>query len=409
MGFGCPERMRDGLERVRAADAVTVGTITVDSFTRLGNYGAAERAVAAGEELNGYPLLAHSARTTRAVVAGIADEDFPVQVRHGTPKPQDLFRAMLKAGLSATEGGPVSYSLPYGRDRLTETTDAWADACRVLRDSPGGHVESFGGCMLGQLCPPSLLVALSVLEAIFMREHGIVSVSLSYAQQTNADQDVEALCALRLLAGELLSDMDWHIVFYAFMGMFPASAVGAAKLSEVGVRTALIGGADRLIVKTQAEAHRIPTIDENVMALETAHRSARAMGGRRIAARSPRRNITAVLSEARALIESTLRLADKAGDALQEAFHRGQLDVPFCLHPDNHNRSRPHLDRAGRLSWADPGAMPLTAWRQNAVRCTSAELVAMLSYNASKYDMQAHDVHAARRAGNGPSTLAADG
>lgn len=75
--------------------------------------------------------------------------------------------------------------------------------------------------MLGQLCPPSLLVALSVLEGVFFRQHGLRSVSLSYAQQTHHDQDVEALLALRTLAGEHLAGMDWHVVLYTYMGVFP--------------------------------------------------------------------------------------------------------------------------------------------------------------------------------------------
>ena len=59
------------------------------------------------------------------------------------------------------------------------------------------HLETFGGCLLGQLCPPSLLVAISVLEALFFVQHGLRSVSLSYAQQTHPAQDIEALAALR--------------------------------------------------------------------------------------------------------------------------------------------------------------------------------------------------------------------
>jgi methylaspartate mutase epsilon subunit len=386
MGLGRPEQMRAGLAKVRAANATTVGTVTLDSFTRVGNHAAAERAVAVGDELNGYPLLAYSAGTSRAMVAGIVDDDFPVQVRHGTPLPQYVFRAMLAADLHVTEGGPISYCLPYGRDPLPHTLDAWAEGCRILAERPGGHIESFGGCMLGQLCPPSLLVALSVLEGMFLRQHGITSVSLSYAQQTNAEQDVEAVSALRLLAGELLGDVDWHVVLYTFMGVFPASVIGATRLSEASVGIALAGGADRLIVKTHAEAHRIPTIDENVQALEAAHAHARALGGRTLAEPSRQRAVTPVLTEARLLVESTLRLTDDVGKALYEAFRRGLLDVPFCLHPDNRNQSRPELDSAGRLSWAASGAMPVPARHRGTVRSSSAELVTMLSHNAAKFD-----------------------
>ena len=69
------------------------------------------------------------------------------------------------------------------------------------------HLESFGGCMLGPALPAGLLVALSVLEALFFRQHGLRSISLSYAQQTHPGQDLEAVAALRRLAGELLPEL----------------------------------------------------------------------------------------------------------------------------------------------------------------------------------------------------------
>ena len=61
--------------------------------------------------------------------------------------------------------------------------------------------------MMGQLCPPSLLVAISVLEGLFFRQHGLRSISLSYAQQTSPAQDDEAVAALTSLADELLPDV----------------------------------------------------------------------------------------------------------------------------------------------------------------------------------------------------------
>jgi methylaspartate mutase epsilon subunit len=100
------------------------------------------------------------------------------------------------------------------------------------------HIETFGGCMLGQLCPPELLVALSVLEAIFFARHGLMSVSLSYAQQTNAEQDVEALAALRTLAMRHLPGIEWHLVLYSWMGLFPRTAAGSRRLMQESVGAA---------------------------------------------------------------------------------------------------------------------------------------------------------------------------
>jgi methylaspartate mutase epsilon subunit len=359
MGFGRPADMRRGLLATRAAEATTAGTITVDSYTRVGRVREATGALAAGAGLNGYPLLSHRAATNRAVLRGVAGADFPVQLRHGSPTPGRIVDALIESGMDATEGGPVSYCLPYGRVPLRESVRHWARACERLAGlrRAGGrpHLETFGGCLLGQLCPPSQLVAISVLEAMFFRAHGLSSVSVSYAQQAHPGQDREAVLALRRLCGELLSDLDWHVVIYVYMGLFPESPGGARLLLRRAADLAAGTRSERLIVKTVAEAHRIPTVAENVAALEYAAEQARRATGPVTGAGGD----SQVYAEARALVTAVLELHDDLGQALVAAFERGYLDIPFCVHPDNAGRSRARLDADGRLRWARLGGLPL--------------------------------------------------
>jgi methylaspartate mutase epsilon subunit len=327
----------------------------------------------------------------------------------------DIVAAMTGAGLYATEGGPVSYCLPYGRTPIGTSVRNWRQSCERLAAArrPGvePHLETFGGCLLGQLCPPGLLVAVSLLEAVFFRRHGLRSVSLSYTQQTDARQDAEALAALRLLATEYLPDVDWHIVLYAYMGRFPATPAGARRLAARAASLAVAGGADRLIVKTAAEAHRIPTIAENVEALETAAADIAGsdiagsdiagsdIAGSDIAGPGTARPGTGragppggragdgeVLGEARALIGATLELAEDPGDALAAAVRRGYLDVPYCLHPDNAGRSRSYLAADGRIAWLSVGAMPLRPPRPGPAGLASAGLLDALTRTADRYD-----------------------
>lgn len=387
MGFGDLERMRSGLLATKAADAVSVGTLTLDSYTRTGNHAAARRALADGVQLNGYPIVARPDHETLTLLDGVRDGAFPVQVRHGSSRPQDIFRTLTRLGLEATEGGPVSYCLPYSRTPLREAVDCWVESTELLAESGADgrrpHVESFGGCMLGQLCPPSLLIAISLLEAVFFRQHGIRSISLSYAQQTHPAQDEEAVLALRRLAGEYLPDTQWHVVFYAYMGVYPRTPRGAALLMEQAARTAVRAGAARLIVKTEAEAHRIPTIEENVRALETSARAAETAGPRvRTAGDS------GVLAEARALIEAVLDIDQDVGRALPRAFERGRLDLPFCLHPDNRGRARSYIDDDGYLRWLTTGDMPIpvSVGAAGLTRLTAETLLTMLHHVEQRYD-----------------------
>ncbi|MGW2562129.1 methylaspartate mutase [Streptomyces sp. NPDC001514] len=387
MGFADLATMREGLLGVRNANATAIGTITLDSYTRVNDHDSARAALRTGAELNGFPLVAHGPDITRELLDSVSGPDFPVQVRHGSALPYPLFEAMVAAGVDATEGGPISYCLPYSRAPISEAVKAWAECCELIAAQPEPmHLESFGGCMLGQLCPPSLLVALSVLEALFFREHGLSDISLSYAQQTHPGQDLEAVAALRRLAGERLPQADWHVVLYTFMGVFPRTPVGSFRILEESVRLAVRSGSERLIVKTPAEAHRIPTIAENVDALEFAASIAHDEAGR-VPDVGP--TDSGIYEEARLLVDSTLELAPTVGEALIRAFSRGHLDVPYCLHQDNANKSRAYVDPRGMLRWAEPGRMPLSVDRGASRRPVSAQgLLTMLGFNERRFDRE---------------------
>jgi methylaspartate mutase epsilon subunit len=270
---------------------------------------------------------------------------------------------------------------------------AWRESTEILAEANAAgspvHMETFGGCLLGQLCPPSLLVAVSLLEGIFFKTHGLSNLSLSYAQQTSPAQDREAVAALRRLAAEFLPEVDWHVVIYTYMGLFPNTLEGAQALSDESVRLATESEAERLIVKTALEAFRIPTIEENVEALERA--SDLALQVRRMSMADGvyfdmYETDSETYAEARALIEAVLGLDSNIDTALLEAFRRGILDIPFCLHPDNRNESRSVIDGDGHLRWLDTGQMPLPSPHHAADSLTADGLLKSLNYTASRYD-----------------------
>ena len=388
MGMSSPRAMRAGLLATKRAAARTVGTITLDSYTRIGDDARAKAAVAAGVDLNGYPITAYDTATTRKVLADVAGPDFPVQIRHGSPCPERIFGALIDAGLDATEGGPVSYCLPYSRMPLDASVQNWERACELLaglrETGAEPHLETFGGCMLGQLCPPSLLIAMSVLECLFFRQHGLRSVSLSYAQQTSPDQDTESVHALRRLAGEWLPDVDWHIVVYAYMGVYPRTPSGAERLLGEAARLAVRTGAERLIVKTSAEAYWIPSIADNVEAMELA---AAAAAGQRDAAPAVAGD-TGIYAEAKTLVEEIVALNADLGRAFTDGFRLGYLDIPYCLHPDNAGQARSYIDSTGRLQWSRIGSMPLhdVVRPTGSAELTAAGLLASLSFVERRFD-----------------------
>ncbi|QXI15525.1 methylaspartate mutase [Pseudomonas hamedanensis] len=392
MGFGTLQQMRAGLASVADLPCAAIGTITLDSYTRVGDYQSALQCLNSAAPMNGFPIISHPIEAVRSMLSGLYGTQFPIQIRHGTAKPQNVFQRLAALGLDATEGGPVSYCMPYSRLPLAEAVSAWADSCRLLADATEhAHIESFGGCLLGQLCPPSLLVAMTLLEALFFRQHGIRSVSLSYAQGTSLEQDFGALQALRELAADYLDGAHWHVVVYSYMGVFPTTQHGARRLIGDSARLTQAAGCERLIVKTVAESRQIPSVDDNLDALRMAAEAAAGELPTMDAGGAGYYEQT--LFEARRLVETVLDLHADIGLALIQAFARGLLDIPYCLHPDNPGRATTRIDDRGALRWGNTGGLPLprgSGGSLNGPGVSSSELFQMLHYTVNRYDQPLH-------------------
>ncbi|KAA1250972.1 methylaspartate mutase [Mycobacterium simiae] len=393
MGFGAVQAMRSGLRALAELAIPVVGTLTLDSYTRVGDYVTPLQRLADGEQLNGFPLVSYPASTTAQMLKGLYGPSYPIQVRHGTPLPLEVFRRLVEVGLDATEGGPVSYCLPYSRVPLPQAVKAWSESCRFLAgETDEGHIETFGGCLLGQLCPPSLLVAIALIEACFFRQHGVRHMSLSYAQGTLAAQDRGALRALRTLAHEYLGDVDWHIVMYTYMGLFPETPQGARRLIRDSAQLAAQAGCERLIVKTIAESSQIATVQENVEALLLAAEAATAAGPGHVDTEF----FEETMLDARCLVDTVLSLDRDIGRALLTGFATGMLDVPFCLHRDNRGEATAVIDSRGALRWATTGrlALPPESHRNARHReVDSGTLYHMLRYISDRYDGVAGPPH----------------
>lgn len=133
MGFSDPVLMQAGLEATAASRANTVCTITLDAFTRVNDLDAAQRAIDSASMLNGYPIVNHPAAKTRAMLEQIhARYLLPVQIRHGSPDPLHIFKRMVEIGSATTEGGPISYCLPYSRTPLREAFGHWEKPARCF-------------------------------------------------------------------------------------------------------------------------------------------------------------------------------------------------------------------------------------------------------------------------------------
>ncbi len=403
MGFSCKESMKNGLIATKNLNIPAIGTITIDSFTRVRDFEKASRAIKMSKPLNGYPIVSYSTEENKKLISKVRSIDFPVQVRHGSPTPEEIFRATIRCGIDAIEGGPISYCLPYSRVPIKESIDSWRTCCKIFAKANNGqnHIESFGGCMMGQLCPPSLLIAITILEAIFFEYYGIKSISLSLTQGYNSQQDLAALRVLKKLSAKHLGEkIKQHIVYYTFMGKFPKTINGAKSIISESAIIAKKGGARRLIVKTIKEAYQIPTLEDNLEALLLTNKIANQNQG------SIGQEIMIntlleeqIYTEAKALIESVLNISKDPSIAIEIAFNKGYLDVPFCLHQSNRKLTLAHIDSSGCISWTRVGNLQISDvihYNKSNVESNlnSKAFLRMLSYNELKYDSYKKEIYA---------------
>lgn len=93
------------------------------------------------------------------------------------------------------------------------------------------------------------------------------------------------------------------------------------------------------------------------------------------------------------MVEAVLNLHVDLVTALLQAFERGLLDIPYCLHPDNAGRTRTLIDQHGALRWASTGSLPLSDHSGNghtASQVRADQLFQMLHYMVNRYDQPLH-------------------
>lgn len=181
-------------------------TVTIDSHTRLGRFERARRlARLSPRELNGYPLVAHGWERGRQLDESVAQ---PLQIRHGSPDARVMFDVAVASGITSFEGGGISYNLPYSKDvPLSESLAAWEAVdrrCGELAELGVVVDRELFGTLTAVLVPPSISLAISVVEAVLAAKAGVRCISVAYPQGGNLAQDVAALRAVPVLAARYL-------------------------------------------------------------------------------------------------------------------------------------------------------------------------------------------------------------
>ncbi|MGK9230864.1 methylaspartate mutase subunit E [Inquilinus limosus] len=369
-GVAAIDRQSEIFAALREAGA-DVLSFQIDSLTRNNSYAHIEKVLTGWDRetpLNGFPAVNHGVAAVRTLVSKFAM--IPMQVRHSTRDPRLLAEIAYASGITAFEGGAITYNLPYYRNYPPRISlGRW----RYVDQLTGFYATKFGitidreffGPLTATLVPPCLATVACVFEALLAAEQGVKSVSLGYAEQGNREQDIAAIGALRKVSRQYLdrfgfSDVSINTVFHQFMGAFPLSQKKARNIIRNSAVTAALSGATRLMVKTEVEALRIPTAEENAAAIRLIRSTIEEQRSQAFDQLAVAQEEAMIVSEASAILDAALiGSGGDIGEAMVLAIERGYLDVPFSPSIWNAGKVIAVRDCSGAVRLADPGNMPL--------------------------------------------------
>ncbi|UPV74426.1 methylaspartate mutase subunit E [Halorussus limi] len=342
------------LEEAGRADLLPT---TIDSYTRDNEYEKAqqglEEARESGEDtLNGFPAVNHGVEGCRELIEAL---DAPIEVRHGTPDARLLAAVTFAGGFQSFEGGPISYNIPYTKEHdLAETIEHWQYVDRLAGAYTERGVtinrEPFGP-LTGTLVPPSIAIAVMLVEGMLAATQGVRSVTLGYGQVGNLVQDIAALRALRGLGEEYLPDeVAVTTVFHEWMGGFPPDEARANGVIALGAATAAIAEPDKVITKSPQEFGGVPTKEANAAGLRTTRQLIDMMREQEITLDGVEREREFIEKSTRSLMDTVLELGDEdVARGVVEAFDTGKLDVPFAPSDSAESAVLPARDDDGRV------------------------------------------------------------
>lgn len=348
---------------------VDVLPLTIDSNTRLNDYGTAKKMLRLSEEneidmLNGYPLVNHGYRTTRKMITNF---NKPVSLRHGTPDARLLIETAIASGIFEIEGGPITYLLPYSKNfPLDKAFLYWKYVERVCANyselNEPINRESFGP-LTATLVPPSITIVIQLLEMLLALEEGVKSFSVSFSQQGSMNQDIVTGAVIKKLARFYAEEIGCgdaaiHLVYHQWMGAFPMNKDFAEQLINMSTVIASMVGADKIITKTREEATGIPTPQANAKTVADTQYTLRILNGLPNIVDEEEEEILTL--EVKAIMEAVFN--DSADTLWRKVFNsikNGVIDVPFSPHIINHNNMITIRDANKNIRIIDRGNVPI--------------------------------------------------
>ncbi len=371
-GFGTLELQ---LELMRTLDEDGMADIvptTTDSYTRNEQWERAALGVAESENagrsmLNGFPMVNYGPRQARRLIEAIGK---PAIVLSGTAMPRLTCEVGFAAGFSGYLGSGIAYTTSYTKDLSIEAgirNYQYLDRLAALYAERGVELHRRQpGFLTGTNVPPSIAIAVAVLDALLAAGQGVRNYGLELGQTLHLVQDAAAIRMCRVLAQEYLSragfdDLFTPVTSLHWMGAWPEDEAQAQALVAYGGTLAAIGGAVSVTTKSTHEAIGIPTPAANAEALRTTRMAVYLARHVRLDDLPEfRAECELIGREVRAIVDRVLEMGD--GDAAigaVNAFEAGVLDIPWSPNRFVKSRVMPARDSDGCLRIFDAADLPL--------------------------------------------------
>jgi len=389
---------------------------TVDSFTRNLRFVEAEAAIQESREnkrsmLNGFPGAVYGVQACRRVVESVRR---PLVVRTAAPDARLNAEIMLAAGYTGHSHGPMA-DLAYSKHtRIDEIIHLWqyVDRLAAYYEERGCPINREHYIPLCMVTPPSLQIAVTILDGLLQVAQGAMHTTLGYGQNGCLLQDVAAARAMALLAAEYFPRLGYpgakiSTGLHQWMGGFPSDPTRASALIALGAMAAALSGVTMVFVKTPAEALGVPTIDDNLHGLKITKTVIESLVGQEYPESGAlEREIRTIQIEARAILDRVVELGE--GDlvaGITDAFVAGVIDIPFSPNVYNVGKVMPARDHTGAVRYLDHGHLPLP---REAIECNREAIARRAEREGRRpgYGMTRDDVYrfVGGRVASGPET-----
>ena len=371
-GFGTLELQ---MELMRALDKDGMADIvptTTDSYTRNEQWTQAETGIEESKRqgrsmLNGFPMVNYGPRETRKLIEAIGK---PAIVLSGTAMPRLTSEIGFASGYSGYLGSGIAYTTSYTKN--TSIAEGirnyqYMDRLAALYLEHGVELHRRQpGFLTGTNVPPSIAIAVGVLDALLAAGQGVRNYGLELGQTLHLIQDSAAIQVCGELAQEYLKaqgfkDMFTPVTSLHWMGAWPQDDAQATALVSYGGTLAAVGGAVSVTTKSTHEAYGIPTPDVNAEGLRTTRMAIYLARHIRLDDLPEfKAEVDLIRREAKPVIDKVLEMGD--GDAAQgavKALQAGVLDIPWSPNRFVKSRVMPARDADGYLRIYDPADMPI--------------------------------------------------